>query len=190
MDATGTGNNIALTSYPHIRIFTDHVIPAQEDIAYRNCIYHRGGSRKVTYQLLSGNLPAGISLSVQGDLSGIPLENGSFPLTIQGTDELGDTSVSSCTLQIAPNGGTGFTKAEESSLQIYPNPVENEFFIEGITGAPQIRLQIISAQGQLVQDRKLTSLSEAINVSDLPQGIYIIRCISEQNIRSQKIIKK
>ena len=144
----------------------------------------------MTYQLLSGNLPAGISLSIQGDLSGIPLENGSFPLTIQGTDELGDTSVSSCTLQIASNGGTGFTKAEESSLQIYPNPVENEFFIEGITGAPQIRLQIISAQGQLVQDRKLTSLSEAINVSDLPQGIYIIRCISEQNIRSQKIIKK
>lgn len=190
LDATGTGNNIALTSYPHIRIFTDHVIPAQEDIAYRNCIYHRGGSRKVTYQLLSGNLPAGISLSVQGDLSGIPLENGSFPLTIQGTDELGDTSVSSCTLQIASNGGTGFTKAEESNLQIYPNPVENEFFIEGITGAPQIRLQIISAQGQLMQDRKLTSLSEAINVSDLPQGIYIIRCISEQNIRSQKIIKK
>lgn len=70
-NATGTGNNIALTSYPHIRIFTDHVIPAQEDIAYRNCIYHRGGSRKVTYQLLSGNLPAGISLSIQGDLSGI-----------------------------------------------------------------------------------------------------------------------
>lgn len=81
-------------------------------------------------------------------------------------------------------------RAACSSLQIYPNPVENEFFIEGITGAPQIRLQIISAQGQLVQDRKLTSLSEAINVSDLPQGIYIIRCISEQNIRSQKIIKK
>lgn len=190
LDATGTGNNIALTSYPHIRIFTDHVIPAQENIAYRNCIYHRGGSRKVTYQMLTGNLPAGISLSAQGDLSGIPLENGSFPLTIQGTDELGDTSVSSCTLQIAPNDGSGITKAEESSLQIYPNPVENEFFIKGITGTTQIRLQIISVQGQLMQDHKLTCLSEAINVSDLPQGIYIIRCISEQNIRSQKIIKK
>ncbi len=190
LEAIGSGNNIVLGSYAQVRIFTNHVIPAQEGVFYRNCIYHRGGSRKVTYQLVSGNLPSGMYLSSQGDLSGIPSECGSFPLSIQGTDELGDSDKSSCTLQVEPNGEVGFAEAETDELQIYPNPIEDEFFIKGITGTDRIRLQIISMQGQLRVDRILENTSEAIRISGLPQGIYIIKCISEQNIRSQKIIKK
>lgn len=188
LEAIGTGNNAVLASYTHIRIFTNHVISAQEGVFYHNCIYHRGGSRKVTYQLLSGNLPSGMYFSSQGDLSGTPSENGSFPLAIRGTDELGDSSESTCILQIEPNSEVGLAETEAAELQVYPNPVEDVFFIKGITG--KIRLQIISIQGQLMVDHILKDTSEAIHVSHLPQGIYIIKCISEQSIRSKKIIKK
>lgn len=103
LEAIGSGNNVVLASYAHIRIFTNHVIPAQEGVSYHNCVYHRGGSRKVTYQLLSGNLPSGMHFSSQGDLSGTPSESGSFPLAIRGTDELGDSSDSACILQVESN---------------------------------------------------------------------------------------
>ncbi len=188
LEAIGSGNNVVLASYAHIRIFTNHVIPAQEGVSYHNCIYHRGGSRKVTYQLLSGHLPSGMYFSSQGDLSGTPSESGSFPLAIRGTDELGDSSESACMLQVESNGGVGYAETEETRFQVYPNPVEDEFFIKGLT--EKIRLQIISVQGQLMVDHTLQDTSEAVHISHLPQGVYIIKCISEQSILSKKIIKK
>ena len=188
LETIGSGNNVVLASYAHIRIFTNHVIPAQEGVSYHNCVYHRGGSRKVTYQLLSGDLPSGMHFSSQGDLSGTPSESGSFPLAIRGTDELGDSSDSACILQVESNGGVGWAEAEESRFQVYPNPVEDKFFIKGLTG--KVRLQVISTQGQLMVDHILQDTSEAIHISHFPQGVYIIKCISEQSILSKKIIKK
>ena len=63
--------------------------------------------------------------SSQGDLSGTPSESGSFPLAIRGTDELGDSSDSACILQVESNGGVGWAETEETTFQVYPNPVED-----------------------------------------------------------------
>jgi len=62
-----------------------------------------GGIAAVTYAITSGLLPAGMSLSPAGLLSGIPAQTGSFPITITATDSNGCAGSSGYTLSIGIN---------------------------------------------------------------------------------------
>ena len=48
-----------------------------------------GGVGPYTYSLASGSLPAGLSLSTAGVLSGTPSQGGSFTLVVRGQDANG-----------------------------------------------------------------------------------------------------
>jgi len=68
-----------------------------------------------------------------------------------------------------------------SEVSIYPNPVNNTLFIEGndIT-----RIEIYDMQGRIIKSEVKTT--NQLNVSDLNQGIYMIKV---QTVDGQKIMK-
>jgi large repetitive protein len=56
-----------------------------------------GAIGTATFTLASGSLPAGVTLAADGTLSGVPLQVGSFPITVTVTDSNGCTGTSAPT---------------------------------------------------------------------------------------------
>lgn len=61
-----------------------------------------GGLGPYTWQILTGSLPQGITLTPDGRLVGIPLQSGAFTFTVQVTDSLGNKATLQMTLIISP----------------------------------------------------------------------------------------
>jgi uncharacterized protein (TIGR03437 family) len=76
-------------------------------VAYGQTLAAANGSGGLTWTLLAGSLPGGISLNNSGMLSGMPTGAGSFPFTANVTDGAGNTTTQALSLQInAPLGVT------------------------------------------------------------------------------------
>lgn len=73
-------------------------------------------------------------------------------------------------------------------LIIYPNPTKAVLNISNLQGLPNAIYTIFDYQGKRLMNAKLDS--PQINVSGLSSGIYILRIISDQTIKSQKFIKQ
>jgi uncharacterized protein (TIGR03437 family) len=61
-----------------------------------------GGVLPYTWTVTAGSLPAGLSLSPAGSLTGIPMATGTFPVTVTATDNAGTTSTAHLSLTTRP----------------------------------------------------------------------------------------
>ncbi len=68
------------------------------------------------------------------------------------------------------------SETQDSELFIYPNPAKEKVTIEGIEAT---EVEVYNALGQLV---KSVRNSNEINVSDLPEGGYLLRINDKQGI--------
>ena len=79
-------------------------------------------------------------------------------------------------LPIEENGGNGEEEAVDvvsiENIGIYPNPVSTSFYIYGIDAGESV--EIYSIEGRQIADFKYSG--EAVDVSNLPAGMYMIRC--------------
>ena len=67
-----------------------------------------GGTAPYTYTVISGALPAGLSLSLAGDITGTPTLAGTANFTVRATDSLNDSGTKAFTLTVnAPATGSG-----------------------------------------------------------------------------------
>jgi len=76
---------------------------------------------------------------------------------------------------------TEITKTKEKHINIYPNPASNyiNIDVENLN-----RIQIIDINGKIV----LTETTKNIDVSELNNGIYVIKIITDNNIYSNQLI--
>lgn len=72
--------------------------------------------------------------------------------------------------------------------QVFPNPFSNYINISS-THAIQ-ELTIMNASGQMVFQQNIQALEVAINLEELPQGVYIALIKTNQGVLCQKIIKQ
>ncbi|MBM4184710.1 MAG: hypothetical protein FJ207_10950 [Gemmatimonadetes bacterium] len=70
------------------------------------------GNAPISWNLLSGVLPLGLTLSGSGRLSGLPMDVGTFPIRLRATDAIGLTDSATVTLQV---GDPPITIAELTS---------------------------------------------------------------------------
>jgi len=81
------------------------------------------------------------------------------------------------------NGTQGIKEDETSlSVSVFPNPANGKVSIEGVEAAEVL---VYNALGQLV---KTVRNSNEINVSGLPEGVYLLQVISEDGTRNMKRI--
>jgi hypothetical protein len=78
----------------------------------------------------------------------------------------------------------GVDDQKQLDISIYPNPVVDKLFIQGLSDATKI--SVYDILGKLVLSK--TILSE-IDVTNLQRGIYTIKIIDEQKETVQKFIK-
>ncbi len=79
----------------------------------------------------------------------------------------------------------------EMSFLIYPNPSNGEFTIEMPKGRANISIEVYNDVGALVYTDRHTNIYNAINLSDEPNGLYLVNVVSVGKIiASQKVRKK
>jgi hypothetical protein len=75
--------------------------------AYSVALAATGGSGTVSWSLANGSLPAGLSLSSSGDISGTPVSAGSTNFTVQVTDTSSPPQLATATLSLTVEPATG-----------------------------------------------------------------------------------
>jgi len=70
--------------------------------AYSQALSGVGGTGPYTFAVTAGTLPAGVTLSSAGLLSGTPTSAGSYPFTVTATDSLSASGSQAYTLSISP----------------------------------------------------------------------------------------
>jgi streptogramin lyase len=80
---------------------------------------------------------------------------------------------------------TAINTLDIPAVSIYPNPVNDLLKINGLDN-PAI-LRIYSTDGQLMHTERLYNKMEELDVSELPQGMYILKLETEQRITLKKI---
>ncbi|MDN2695045.1 putative Ig domain-containing protein [Janthinobacterium sp. SUN073] len=133
--STGTGAPFSATnSYtvsvgaPTITVTPATLPAASVATAYSQQLTASGGVAPYAYTVSSGSLPAGLSLSSSGLLSGTPTAGGSFTLTVQAADAHAFTGTQSYTLVVS-SATVSLTPAT------LPNPTAEAAYTATLTAA-------------------------------------------------------
>lgn len=90
----------------------------------------------------------------------------------------------------AVQGSTNIDKVwQGAAIKMYPNPVNNELQIVATESEP-VLLQLFDLQGKMLQRQFLRQGKTALNMSNLPNGIYWVRLTGEQGVWSEQIVKQ
>jgi len=84
---------------------------------------------------------------------------------------------------------SGIDDILSNSISLYPNPVKEELII---TSENRIeKIEICDIAGRAVETRLIASLqgNATINVSALPQGVYLVKIYTDKGIITKKVIK-
>ncbi|MGB0888089.1 MAG: T9SS type A sorting domain-containing protein, partial [Vicingaceae bacterium] len=85
-------------------------------------------------------------------------------------------------------GTVGISEIEKTAIKIYPNPVQNKLFFE-LDNEEITELEIVDFSGRVVTTIANTS-ANSVDVSNLPQGIYVLRIFTENGITTNRFIKQ
>lgn len=80
----------------------------------------------------------------------------------------------------------------KKNIRLYPNPTSGILKVEvlGFSEDDNCSLSIYSTSGQLVESTQLTSSFGVLNISSMPNGLYILKIFLNGNETCWKIIKK
>jgi Leucine-rich repeat (LRR) protein len=85
-------------------------------------------------------------------------------------------------------GGVGINEVNILDLKIYPNPVSNILFIQ-LGENKSTEMNILSLSGKVVKSIANNNV-KSIDVSDLVQGIYILKVVTDKGVSTTRIIKQ
>lgn len=82
-----------------------------------------------------------------------------------------------------------FQDTEEDRMTIAPNPSDGQFRISVNSNIADGTVQIMSQSGKVVRMLDLDGVESSIDITDLSNGIYFLRYISNSKVFQQKIVK-
>ncbi|HEY0907620.1 MAG TPA: putative Ig domain-containing protein, partial [Methylophilus sp.] len=114
LGATTTVSYSLVIAAPTLSIAPTNLTTGTTGTAYTQTLTTTGGTGPYQYAVTSGSLPAGLSLSAAGNLTGTPTSNGSYSFTVTSTDAYGFTSSKSYSLTIGNGLATSLAVASYS----------------------------------------------------------------------------
>ena len=73
---------------------------------------------------------------------------------------------------------------------LYPNPVEDNVYIDGLSPGKETRIMLYDMMGRCVLDRNYSSVRVTIPVGHLQEGLYIVLINNGNQVFTQKVIKQ
>lgn len=84
--------------------------------------------------------------------------------------------------------GSDTFKISEKSISLFPNPNKGIFTINSVEN---LYLKIIDISGKIIQSKSILKGNNAINISEINNGIYLIKVFdTNRNIQTLKLIKE
>lgn len=147
---SGTREYTLTITCPTVTLNPNTLPAATVGATYNQSLAPSGGTAPYTFSLTEGALPAGLSLSAAGVLSGTPTRSGDFNFTVRATDASGCAAAHAYTLNIAC-----------PALTLTPNTLP-----DGRAGTAYQQTFTIAAAG-------LGTLSFTISAGALPPGLTL-----------------
>jgi len=79
---------------------------------------------------------------------------------------------------------------DDDNINIYPNPANNTLYIEGAFDNSNNNLQIYNLLGSLIISKQITQNTTTIDISQLSNGVYFVKILTDNFTYKQKIIKQ
>ena len=87
------------------------------------------------------------------------------------------------------SANTGVQKADASKINIYPNPANSELNIQ-LANDGSAQIQIINLVGKVVKDIQTSNMLSTIQISDLAQGMYLVKIVQGEKVFTSKVLVK
>ena len=85
---------------------------------------------------------------------------------------------------------TGIDDIEPTTASVYPNP-SNDVVNVSLDKGQLLKIELFSMTGRLIFKKDLNSRTYALNISDYPSGVYLVRVFNQNNdIVNTKILKE
>ncbi|MFK8060869.1 MAG: T9SS type A sorting domain-containing protein, partial [Polaribacter sp.] len=81
------------------------------------------------------------------------------------------------------------SEARRLDFDMYPNPASDKIQIQLSSEINEATVQFYDLVGRVALAKKITKSNEAIDVSNLTSGIYLLKIVSDGKVGSQKFIK-
>lgn len=109
--------------------------------------------------------------------------------------DTGYLSGSNGTILKSTNGGgypfgTDDLKANAGTLKIYPDPSRDKITILTPEIPANGQLSVMDLTGREVIQQNLTNVSTSIDISSLPNGVYVVKLKEGNSVRVGKIVKE
>ena len=124
--------------------------------------------------------PSIASVNVRGEVSA--LSAGEVLITVSTSS---GSHSATCRITVESEQATSVSDLRKDGLSVYPNPVVDLLYLRGDSASVR-RLEFIDLGGHSVLT---TSYVPVLNVSHLPEGIYMLRIITDSGRYHYKIIK-
>lgn len=89
--------------------------------------------------------------------------------------------------------GSGVNELNGNAVAIQPNPTSGQLSIAfGHPVDREVRIDLFAVNGQLLQSRQIPEGDQSIkmDLGEYPSGIYLVRLVSGESVKSEKIIKE
>lgn len=123
-------------------------------------------------------------------VSGQSLNPGSYSYWLSVTNTEGCSATD--TILVIVVDEVGINDNSDKNISVFPNPA-NEYFNISIPGTGMFNISLISTSGECVLEQDFTGAvkqSALISVSGLPEGVYLMRIRTTEEVFYKKIIKK
>lgn len=77
----------------------------------------------------------------------------------------------------------------KNSFNIYPNPARNSILLEAELNQKETLIEIISLEGKVLISQAWLNAKQEIDISQLPQGVYLVKISGNGPQGTQKLIK-
>jgi len=122
----------------------------------------------------------------QSSLDGAQFTEGTTKVTWTVTDNAGNST--SCSFDVIISKTTSISEFQETTISIYPNPVNNFIIINGLKSNTE-QIKLTDLQGKTIYQNTKIPKEGILDLSNLKSGIYILTIQTEQCIFSEKIVK-
>jgi len=114
-------------------------------------------------------------------------ENTTYYWRVRGQNSSGNSPWSVIWHFTTENSVGVLNESNISSIKVFPNPTSKMLTIKG---EGIIRLELISFNGQIIGEKNIENDKSIFDLSAIPNGIYLIKVVTDKNTIYKKVIKE
>jgi hypothetical protein len=128
-----------------------------------------------SYTMCNGYVSAGYlnsyTVTPGGTVNSFPTVSSTTTFQVVGTDGCSNTDTAQFTIIYCGPVGIDESNKHEDTFSVYPDPCHDKITLSNASDL----VQVFNLVGELMLSKTISSISEELDISILPEGVYIIK---------------